>query len=253
MQIYPIKLPVFALLVAIGCGGTPPVRQAANAAVDRAPRAPLSADEHDRVAEYHVGKAKDARAAAEKAKQDEDAMGPAQCFDDPVTEQGSSGGEGYQPPRKCWAPYDRPSAKLGREAKWHEEEAASHKRIARQLRDDERDACKTLSADDPNPFSRPEAITSVEPHRESGELRGVRVVFRADDGRTGRLLESRLQCHLARLAAQGFPDDHRDPVAVLDAETLVSGDESDIVVVIRVPAALGQEVLNRAKALAPGP
>lgn len=242
-------LVLFALLGASACSRTTDISQLTQPATRRGPRGPLSADEHDRAADYHTEEAKKARAASEKAKSDEEAMGPVQCFDKPVDEQGASGGEGYRQPRKCWAPYDRPSAKLAREAEWHEKESAAHRRQAQLLRDDERAACTTLSGGDPNPFLHPENIDEIKPHTEGGELRGARVVFRAGGGRTARLIESSLDCHLARLAVAGYPDDGRDPVAVPDVEVLVSGDEREIAVVVRVDAERAEQVFERAKKL----
>lgn len=133
-----------------------------------------------------------------------------------------------------------------------ERERARHDRHgAEKLVQAEIAACGTLTKreQEHSPFAHRRAIAEVIPHREAGELRGVRVVFKPIAGLTADWVKRSIACQQAHWALVG-----RDPKVAPDDPTLVDGAKVEVSdrggrveVLVTAPAEQAEIALARAQ------
>jgi hypothetical protein len=205
-------------------------------------------------AEEHSDKADEHRQAA-KRPDTASTMGQSyQCGDTVMSDQVTSGGERLVQSMPCWDPNEE-------HADRHEEVAAREQRLADQERrqatsmvEAELVACRGISKRDleRSPFSHRKAIAEVVPHRETGTLRGVRVVFKPVPGLTATWMRQAIACHRARFERLGEPAGYlpEDPTLVGQATTTVELRGGHIEVAIESPDDVSATVaLERAQDL----
>jgi hypothetical protein len=229
-----MRLSVFVfvalLALALSCSGADRQR----------PHAPahLSAMEHMSEAERHEATAAEHDAkAAQAATAEEQGFAMIGCKDRPLEGVSYSGGEELTVPRPCWTSVTNANARYRRAAHKQRVEAAAHRRAAVELWNVERTRCRSLGENEiaASPFTQREDILGAEEYREGTALRGVRVAFRKVPGLTARWMERSLQCHQARAAVLGFPEDFMShcPITLPDVALSVVDAGAQIVVTMR--------------------
>jgi hypothetical protein len=176
------------------------------------------------------------------------------CGDTALMDQATSGGERLTPTVPCWD--------VAQESAEHQRYlAAREERIARTERRDatamvevELAACRGLSAREleHSPFAHKKEIASVIPHRQSGVIRGVRIVFKPVPGLTAAWMRQAIACHRARFDRMGEPGLYlpEDPTLVAGSITTVDERNGHIEVLIEGGDATSARVaLDRARDL----
>lgn len=207
-------VPQLALVIAaVGCGGSPPL-----------PRTELhgygarmeAADRYDQLADAH-----------RRAAGPPDTLinpGNYQCGDIDLDEQLTSGGRpltrfgAHSVP--CWNPVEEYAQRQRLAAERLHRRAQDERHAAASLIEAEIEACRGISPAEieHSPFAHRQEIAEVIPHRERGEIRGVRIVFKPVIGLSPAWMEQAIACHRARFERLGEP-----PTYLADDPTLVSG------------------------------
>jgi hypothetical protein len=131
------------------------------------------------------------------------------CGDPALNDQLTSGGERLTSWAPCWDTVEE--AELVRSGRAIPRSAA--------LAEAELVSCKGISERElaHSPFAHKQAIEAIIPHREAGQLRGVRVVFKAVPGLTADWMRRAIACQRARHEVLSTPS------YLLDDPTLVDG------------------------------
>jgi hypothetical protein len=176
-------------------------------------------------ADVHDWRADEHRRLAASAEQ---TAGPAnyQCGDVDMSDQLTSGGQRMVPMVPCWDPAEEAAERHRVAALRLEHKAREERRAAADLVETELAACRGISPDeiDHSPFAHRRAIAEVIPHREGGEIRGVRIVFKPVTGLSAAWMERAIGCHRARFERLGEPAAYLadDPTLVPGATATVS-------------------------------
>jgi len=229
-------------LIVVSCGGQRPV-------LDQRPRGYAElmsdADRHEQKAEHHD------RAAAElpRASPPENYA----CGDSVLNDQQTTGAEPITTWMPCWDPEEE-ALEAHRNAAAHERRAAREERAeAVALARAELASCRGIPPRElaHSPLAHRKAIAEVIPHDESGEPRGVHIIFRQVPGLNARWMERAIACHRARAAVLGQDGGSPDPTLVPGAEVTVTETGGRVSVYIRtVDSDSGALALARARALA---
>ncbi len=201
------------VIAAVGCGGSQPL-----------PTTKLhgyaahmeTADQYDQLADVH-GRA----AGPPDTLSNPDNY---RCGDVDLDEQLTSGGRpllkfgAHSVP--CWNPAEEYAQRQRLLAERLHQRAQHERQAAASLIEAEIEACRGLSPAEieHSPFAHRQEIAEVIPHRERGEIRGVRVVFKPVVGLSPSWMEQAIACHRARFERLGEP-----PSYLADDPTLVSG------------------------------
>jgi hypothetical protein len=188
----------------------------------------LHAESHSRRAEQHreTASAADAVPLTERY----------QCGDVALNDLATSGGERLTPTVPCWNVADETVARQRYLAALEQRRADTERRAATQLVEHEIAACRGLSRREleHSPFAHTSAIAAVIPHRETGKIRGVRIVFKSVPGLTAAWMRQAIACHRARFERLGQPTNYLpdDPSLVADATATVEMRNGHLEVVI---------------------
>jgi hypothetical protein len=161
------------------------------------------------------------------------------CGDTALIDQATSGGERLMPTVPCWdvaqenAEHQRYLA--GRE----ERIARTERRAATAMVEAELAACRGLSEREleHSPFAHKKEIAAVIPHRQSGVIRGARIVFKPVPGLTAPWMRQAIACHRARFERMGAPANYlsEDPTLVAGSITTVDERSGHLEVLIESP------------------
>lgn len=218
---YGTRISALFALALLACGGKAPAHQHPE---------PLSVSEHRTQAQEHD----DAALAAEQRVGESPAGQAGEkvvCVDTggPL----SSGGERTKVMRPCWTQVNRETA-LHKIAEQERKAAADHRAWANMLIEVEQSACESLGEQErkTSPFTHQPDILSVEEYRESGALRGAKVVFRKVPGLTKEWIATSFYCHQARAAKLGYDSEFMPhcPLSLENTSTNVE-DQNDVIVV----------------------
>ncbi|HEU4734018.1 MAG TPA: hypothetical protein VFT22_39270, partial [Kofleriaceae bacterium] len=115
-------------------------------------------------------------------------------------------------------------------------------------------ACRGLSPREleHSPFAHRKEIAAVIPHRVTGTLRGVRVVWKPVPGLTAPWMRQAIACHRARFERLGEPTVYMpdDPTLVAHADVTVEQRGDHLEVLIETPDdTAGRVALERARDL----
>jgi hypothetical protein len=217
----------YLLLATAACGRSPEPRTPRPHSDGYAARME-HAEEHSRRAEHHrdVAKVADALPPSERYS----------CGDTALSDQSTSGGERLVPSVPCWDIAQETAAHRRYLAAREQQRADAERRVATRLVEDEIAACRSLPAREleHSPFSHRKEIASVIPHRETGKIRGVRVVFKPVPGLTVAWMRQAIACHRARFERLGEPPTYLtdDPTLVANATVSVGRRNGRIEVVV---------------------
>ena len=156
--------------------------------------------------------------------------GDYQCGDVDMSDQLTSGGKPIIPAGAhmvpCWNPTEEHAERQRLAADREHRRAQQERRAAANLIEAEVEACHgiTPAEVEHSPFAHRQEIAEVIPHRERGEIRGVRVVFKPVLGLSPAWMEQAIACHHARFERLGEPADYLsdDPTLVAGAVATVS-------------------------------
>lgn len=207
------------VIAAVGCGGSQPL-----------PRTDLhgyaahmeAADRYDQLAD-----------AQRRAASPPDTLSNPdnyQCGDVDLDEQVTSGGK---PLIKlgarsvpCWNPVEERAQRQRLAAERLHRRAQAERHAAASLIEAEVEACHGISPEEVehSPFAHRREIAEIIPHRERGQIRGVRIVFKPVIGLSPAWMEQAIACHRARFERLGEPPSYLadDPTLVAGAVTTVS-------------------------------
>jgi len=201
------------VIAAVGCGGSQPLPRTElhgyAARMEAADRADQLADAHRRA-----------------AGPPDTLINPDnyQCGDVDLDEQLTSGGK---PLIKlgarsvpCWNPAEENAQRQRLAAERLHRRAQDERHAAAGLLEAEREACREISPAEieHSPFAHRQEIAEIIPHRERGQIRGVRIVFKPVVGLSPAWMEQAIACHRARFERLGEP-----PTYLADDPTLVAG------------------------------
>ncbi len=223
------NLLVLASCVAAACASSPRPRPIA-------PPAPQGYAAHMEAAAQHSDAAAQHRQQARRPDTGRTAGLSYQCGDTVMSDQVTSGGERLVQSRPCWDPSEANADRHEAVAEREQRLADQERRLATSMVQAELVACRGLSRRDleRSPFSHRRAISEVVPHRETGTLRGVRVIFKPVPGLTATWMRQAIACHRARFERLGEPAGYlpEDPSLVANATTTVDLRGNHIVVAI---------------------
>jgi hypothetical protein len=177
-----------------------------------------SADAHAERAEQH-------RQAARPPDTAKTAADRYNCGDRALSDQATSGGERLMPTVPCWDVAEE-NAEHQRFLAAHEERIArTERRAATSMVEAEIAACRGMSEREleHSPFTHKKEIAAVVPHRETGTIRGVRIVFKPVPGLTASWMRQAIACHRARFERLGQPATY-----LPDDPTLVAGSNATV-------------------------
>jgi hypothetical protein len=210
------------VIAAVGCGGSQPLPTTQLHGYAARMEA---ADRHDQLADDHL------RAAGPP----DTPINPEdyQCGDVDMSDQLTSGGKplipfqgGWGRSVPCWNPAEEHAQRQRLAADRERRRAQEQRRGAADLVEAEIAACYGISPAEieHSPFAHRQEIAEVIPHRERGEIRGVRIVFRPVLGLSPAWMEHAIACHRARFERLGEPADYLadDPTLVPGAAATVS-------------------------------
>jgi hypothetical protein len=150
-----------------------------------------------------------------------------QCGDIDLSNQLTSGGKPLIPYRDswgrsvpCWNPVEERAQRQRLAAERLHRRAQDERHAAASLVEAELEACRGISPAEieHSPFAHRQEIADVVPHRERGQIRGVRIVFKPVVGLSPAWMEQAIACHRARFERLGEP-----PGYLADDPTLVAG------------------------------
>jgi len=200
---------------------------------------------HDQKAEHHD------KAAAELPR----AQSPENyaCGDSVLNDQQTTGAEPITSWMPCWDPEEE-ALEAHRSAAAHERRTAREERAqAVALARIELASCRGIPPRElaHSPLVHRKAIAEVIAHDESGEPRGVHIIFKPVAGLNARWMERAIACHRARAAVLGQEGGSPDPTLVPGAEVTVTEDRGRVHVYIHTADSdSGALALSRARALA---
>ncbi len=158
------------------------------------------------------------------------------CGDTVLADQATSGGERLVQSVPCWDSGEEVSAHRRYLAEHEQQLAQDERRTAANLVEAELAACRGLPVHEieHSPFAHRKEIAEVIPHRETGTLRGVRIVFKPVPGLTADWMRQAITCHRARFERMGEPAIYlpEDPTLVARAITTVELHSGHIEVMI---------------------
>jgi hypothetical protein len=237
---------VLVALIAVGAACSPPVRH------DHA-REPRGWAGHHAAAERHEQRAEAHERAARHAESS-GALESYRCGDTGLYMQSTSGTESVSHTVPCWNVHEEAALRHRTAAREHRLAAREDRVRAARLARVERAYCQEIPEAERghSPFAHRAAIAEVLPHRQAGELRGVRIVFDPIPGLTAAYLERAIACNRARFAVLGEPADFmpEDPTLVAGAEVVVVQQHGHVEVVVRTADDVAAAVaLSRAREL----
>jgi hypothetical protein len=120
----------------------------------------------------------------------------------------------------CWNPVEERAQRQRLAAERLQRRARDERHAAASLVEAEQAACRGISPaeSEHSPFAHRQEIADVIPHRERGEVRGVRIVFKPVVGLSPAWMDQAIACHRARFERLGEP-----PGYMADDPTLVAG------------------------------
>lgn len=207
------------VIAAVGCGGSPPLPTTNLRGYGARMEA---ADRYDQLADVHR------RAAGPP----DTLINPDdyRCGDVDLNEQVTSGGRpliklgAHSVP--CWNPTEEYAQHQRLLAERLHRRAQDERHAAANLIEAEIEACRGISPAEieHSPFAHRQEIAEVIPHRERGEIRGVRIVFKSVVGLSPAWMEQAIACHRARFERLGEPPSYLadDPTLIPGALTTVS-------------------------------
>jgi hypothetical protein len=174
-----------------------------------------------------------------------------QCGDTVMSDQLTSGGARIVQAVPCWDA----SEELAEHRRFLAERelriAHAERRAATDLVEAELAACRGLSPQEleHSPFAHRREIADVIPHRVTGTLRGVRIVWKPVLGLTADWMRRAIACHRARFERLGEPPVYfpEDPTLVAPSTVTVAQRGDHLEVLIETPdGTAGQLALERA-------
>lgn len=176
------------------------------------------------------------------------------CGDRALSDQATSGGERLVPTVPCWDIAEENAAHHRFLADREEQIARTERRAATSMVETELAACRGLSDREleHSPFAHRKEIEAVIPHRESGALRGVWIVFKPVPGLGAAWMRQAIACHRARFERLGEPATYlpEDPTLVAGATAIVDMRGGQVVVLIETAdAASARVAIERARDL----
>lgn len=161
-----------------------------------------------------------------------------QCGDTVMSDQTTSGGERLVQAMPCWDTNEELASHHRYLAQREDRAADTDRREANQLVAAENTACRGLAPQEleHSPFSHRREIAEVIPHRDGGQIRGVRIIFKPVPGLTAAWMRQAVACHRARFERLGevatyMPD---DPTLVAGATTNVEMHSGHLEVTVEV-------------------
>jgi hypothetical protein len=176
------------------------------------------------------------------------------CGDRALSDQATSGGERLLPTVPCWDVAEENTEHQRFLATREERIARTERREATSMVEAEIAACRGMSAREleHSPFTHRKEIAAVIPHRDSGAVRGVRIVFKPVPGLTATWMRQAIACHRARFERLGEPATYLpdDPTLVASANATVDVRNGHLEVLIEAEDAAGAQLaLERAQEL----
>jgi hypothetical protein len=176
------------------------------------------------------------------------------CGDTGLMDQATSGGERLMPTVPCWDVAQENAEHQRYLAAREERIARTERRDATGMVETELAACRGLSAREleHSPFAHKKEIAAVIPHRQSGVIRGVRIVFKPVPGLTAVWMRRSIACHRARFERMGEPAGYlaEDPTLVAGSTTTVDERNGHLEVLISTGDTTSARVaLDRARDL----
>ena len=176
------------------------------------------------------------------------------CGDTALIDQATSGGERLMPVVPCWDVAEESAEHQRYLAAREDRIARTERRAATAMVEAELAACRGMSERERehSPFAHRKEIAAVIPHRESGVIRGVRIVFTPVPGLTESWMRQAIACHRARFERTGEPAGYLpdDPTLVAGSITTVDMRSGRLEVLIETSDATSTRiVLDRARAL----
>ncbi|HET7501023.1 MAG TPA: hypothetical protein VFK02_08475 [Kofleriaceae bacterium] len=234
---------VATVMATFACGGSP-------APIAPHPRGYAA---HMEAAEAHSERAEEHRQAAAGKLPDTRAGAPSgyQCGDSVMSDQLTSGGERVVESIPCWDTGEERAEHERYLAEREQRLARTERRTATRLVEAELAACHGLAPREleHSPFAHRREIAAVIPHRVTGTLRGVRVVWKPVLGLTAGWMRQAIACHRARFERLGEPTVYlpEDPTLVARASVTVEerGDHLEVLIDTADDAA-GRVALDRA-------
>jgi hypothetical protein len=187
-------------------------------------------------AEEHGHKAEDHRRAA--SAPDSDPTGPLgyQCGDVALSDQTTSGGERLVQSVPCWNVGEEAAGHQRALARREQQHARAERAAAASLVATELSACRGVRPRDldRSPFAHSRDIAAVIPHRETGRLRGVRIVWKPVLSLTAGWMRQVIDCHRARFERLGEPATYLpdDPTLLAGASVTVEQHGAHLEVVV---------------------
>jgi len=176
------------------------------------------------------------------------------CGDTALIDQATSGGERLMPTVPCWDVAEESAEHQRYLAAREERIARTERREATAMVESELAACRGLSEREleHSPFAHRKEIAAVIPHRESGVIRGVRIVFKPVPGLSESWMRQAIACHRARFERMGEPAGYLpdDPTLVAGAVATVDMRSGQLEVLIETSDPTSMRVaLGRARDL----
>jgi len=226
------------LLLLVSCGGKQKVEDRPRGYAELM----TDAERHERKAEHH-----DQVAGELPTGKPENFA----CGDTVLSDQSTTGTERVTTWTPCWDPAEE-AVESHRDAAARERKTARVERAqAVALARAELGSCRGIPPRELShtPLSHRRSIAEVIPHRVSGEVRGVHIVFKRVPGLDARWMERAIECHRARAAVLGRSGSP-DPTLIPEAQVTVSEDGGRVTVFVRTPDGdSGELALARAQAL----
>jgi len=177
-----------------------------------------------------------------------------QCGDTVMSDQLTSGGERLVPSVPCWDAAEEQAEHRRFLAQRELQRAQAERRAAASLVETEQAACRGIPAAEleHSPFAHRKEIAEVIPHRVTGTLRGVLVVWKPVPGLNATWMRQAIACHRARFERLGEPATYLsdDPTLVPRATTTVAMHNGHIEVLIETADDMNAQVaLGRAQDL----
>lgn len=171
-----------------------------------------------------------------------------------LNDQLTSGGERLLLSVPCWDAAEEAAEHARYEAEREDEIARSERRTATSMAVAELAACRGIPAREleHSPFAHRRSIAMVIPHRETGTIRGVRIVFKPVPGLTAAWMRQAIACHRARFKRLGEPATYlpEDPTLVAGSTATVDVRNDHLEVLIETSDPTGARVaLDRARDL----
>jgi hypothetical protein len=201
---------------------------------------------HMEAADVHSQRAEQHREIAAQPDSRRGNLGGYNCGDTALTNELTSGGERLVQSVPCWDVAEETAEHQRYLALREERRARTERRIAASLVENELAACRGLSEREleHSPFAHRKEIAAVIAHRETGTLRGVRVVFKPVPGLTAAWMRQAIACHRARFERLGEPAGYLpdDPTLVAHATATVDDREGHLVVLIEADDSTAAQV-----------